>query len=159
MSIIACSVDDCEKPVVARGLCRKHYVRWSRHGDPAIVKVIRGATCGVQDCERSATGQGFCNLHYKRLRRNGDPSATVRAASHGGETYRSIHRLVQKLHGSARLHICVKCGDPASDWAYDHADPRESYDHRGRPFSGDPNRYMPLCRQCHCIFDQIGVKR
>ena len=29
-----CSVDGCEKPVHARGWCRKHYLRWHKYGDP-----------------------------------------------------------------------------------------------------------------------------
>lgn len=29
-----CTEDRCVKPVVARGLCRKHYQRWWKNGDP-----------------------------------------------------------------------------------------------------------------------------
>lgn len=29
-----CSVDGCEKPLYARGWCRKHYERWRLRGDP-----------------------------------------------------------------------------------------------------------------------------
>ena len=29
-----CSVEDCEKRHVARGLCSMHWQRWQRHGDP-----------------------------------------------------------------------------------------------------------------------------
>lgn len=31
-----CLVDSCERAVVGRGLCRKHYARWKRHGDPLL---------------------------------------------------------------------------------------------------------------------------
>lgn len=27
-----CSVDECQKPILARGLCSKHYTRWKTHG-------------------------------------------------------------------------------------------------------------------------------
>src|SRR6188508_2696347 len=33
-----CSVSDCNAPARTRGLCRKHYVRLRRYGDPVIVK-------------------------------------------------------------------------------------------------------------------------
>lgn len=29
-----CSIPDCGKPHVARGLCTAHYTRWRKHGDP-----------------------------------------------------------------------------------------------------------------------------
>lgn len=29
-----CSIRNCESPVIARDLCRKHYKRWQRHQDP-----------------------------------------------------------------------------------------------------------------------------
>lgn len=31
-----CKEPDCSGAVLARGWCRKHYVRWRRHGDPTI---------------------------------------------------------------------------------------------------------------------------
>ncbi len=33
-----CAVVDCPCPVLARGWCARHYRRWRRHGDPAIVR-------------------------------------------------------------------------------------------------------------------------
>lgn len=32
-----CSITDCNKPSRSRGLCKKHYARWRRHGDPLIL--------------------------------------------------------------------------------------------------------------------------
>lgn len=29
-----CSIEDCDKPVIARGWCSLHYYRWQRHGNP-----------------------------------------------------------------------------------------------------------------------------
>ena len=31
-----CSVDGCERSSLARGLCKMHWTRWSRHGDPLV---------------------------------------------------------------------------------------------------------------------------
>jgi hypothetical protein len=33
-----CSEPECGSVLVARGWCRKHYLRWYRHGDPQTVK-------------------------------------------------------------------------------------------------------------------------
>lgn len=38
-----CSIDDCDRPVVARGWCSKHWQRWQRHGDPLYVAPAPGA--------------------------------------------------------------------------------------------------------------------
>lgn len=32
-----CSISDCLSPLLARGYCRKHYLRWYRHGDPLTI--------------------------------------------------------------------------------------------------------------------------
>jgi hypothetical protein len=32
-----CSIDNCGKPVRARGWCNTHYWRWHRHGDPLSI--------------------------------------------------------------------------------------------------------------------------
>lgn len=32
----------CEKPVLARGMCSKHYTRWRNHGSAFVVKCPRG---------------------------------------------------------------------------------------------------------------------
>ena len=31
-----CSIPDCEAPTAVRSWCKKHYLRWLRHGDPII---------------------------------------------------------------------------------------------------------------------------
>lgn len=33
-----CNQASCQSIVLARGMCRKHYLRWYRHGDPGAVK-------------------------------------------------------------------------------------------------------------------------
>lgn len=33
-----CSIESCESPVVGRGWCRKHYLRWYKTGDPLKVR-------------------------------------------------------------------------------------------------------------------------
>lgn len=39
-----CSVDDCDRPHVARGWCNTHYQRWYDHGDPLATGTRRTAS-------------------------------------------------------------------------------------------------------------------
>lgn len=40
-----CCVDGCNNlKGESRGICRKHYVRWQRHGDPTVVRVYSRRT-------------------------------------------------------------------------------------------------------------------
>ena len=33
-----CLIDECQNPILARGWCRKHYLRWYKTGDPLKVR-------------------------------------------------------------------------------------------------------------------------
>jgi hypothetical protein len=37
-----CQINDCDKPMQARGWCRMHYMRWYHHGDPSVVSIEMG---------------------------------------------------------------------------------------------------------------------
>ena len=69
-------------------------------------------------------------------------------------TYRNAHRRVRAAGGSATGWSCVDCGQQAVEWSYDHADPDERHDERGRAYSDDPQHYQPRCRPCHSRFDR-----
>lgn len=73
-----CSVDGCDRPVNARGFCKRHYYRWSRYGDPLGTPPPRDPKprrplipCTVEDCERDQYAHGLCEAHYARQRRHG----------------------------------------------------------------------------------------
>lgn len=68
-----CSVDDCDKPAKARGLCDMHYARWSRHGH--LDRVRKRNICSIEGCGAPAYGRGWCSAHYQRWARHGDPTA------------------------------------------------------------------------------------
>lgn len=44
MSSSQCSVEECDRPYHGRGYCKPHYNRWSKWGDPLIVKRVRCAS-------------------------------------------------------------------------------------------------------------------
>lgn len=75
-------------------------------------------------------------------------------------SYEGAHMRVRLRRGSASAYMC-ECGVQADEWAYDHADPGEFYapplgDHYDGSlfYSGDPDHYVPMCRECHRALDR-----
>ena len=72
MAILACSIEDCEAPTLARGWCRKHYKRWYKHGDPLHVaewtappqNQPKFSGCTETGCEEKHFAKGLCHNHY-----------------------------------------------------------------------------------------------
>lgn len=68
-----CRIDGCSKKPNAKNLCKTHYSRLQRHGDP-----LKGAKptlkpCTIDGCETPSQARGWCGTHYERWRRYGDP--------------------------------------------------------------------------------------
>jgi hypothetical protein len=60
-----CSIDGCEQPNHAKGMCRTHHMRMWRHGDPLYEpKVHTPQPCSVADCDGFAAARGYCMRHY-----------------------------------------------------------------------------------------------
>lgn len=97
-----CTVDDCDNPVYAKGLCNKHYLRLRRNGDP-IVKSLRPTICSIPDCGRKIAGKGLCDKHYQRLRSHGDP-------------YNHGNLRGQELDYKFRYHAPGPFGDECVEW-------------------------------------------
>lgn len=55
-----CSIIGCDRPVVARGYCRKHYYNWREHGDPLFKKVENKCS----ECNRKHYAKGLCRECY-----------------------------------------------------------------------------------------------
>jgi hypothetical protein len=69
-----CSCPGC--PSVAdggQGMCKKHYQRWKKHGDPSHLERAENGKrplCAVEEgCDRLSFARGLCKMHYERLRR------------------------------------------------------------------------------------------
>ena len=79
-----CSIDDCERPTVARGWCDKHYRRWKRHGDPASLpprqlppqNFPRTIGCKVDGCDEKHSAKGYCRRHYANASYHADVEAS-----------------------------------------------------------------------------------
>lgn len=64
-----CEIENCGGVHAARGLCKKHYRRWQKHGDPLTV-LPRGnfrtiQICIVDGCEKIPQARGMCQIHYR----------------------------------------------------------------------------------------------
>jgi hypothetical protein len=160
-----CAVPGCARiGPLKRSWCNAHYLDWWKHGGPPPPPARRGRpakACTVDGCERRHYGKGYCTLHYQRWVKYGDPSV-VQVGHWVGEDagYSAVHARLERYRGLAKTHLCAHCGQSADDWAYDLSCPNEKRGERhGRllAYSTDPNRYMPLCRQCHAIHDKKVV--
>src|SRR3954451_7934508 len=71
-----CSVDDCTRLAVTRGLCVAHYGRLRRTGsvdaDRPIGVKSSPKQCAVEGCRAIATERGWCHGHYLRWVRLGE---------------------------------------------------------------------------------------
>ena len=66
MSRKTCSVSKCGAKPVARGWCRKHYLRWYRSGTTDPPKNRSRKPCTV--CGEPQVGRGKCAKHYRSPR-------------------------------------------------------------------------------------------
>lgn len=77
-----CSIEDCNRPLHAKGLCHTHHLRLFQ-GTPMDQPVRRyapGATCDAPGCENVARSNGYCRKHELRWYRRGDVADRKREA-------------------------------------------------------------------------------
>lgn len=68
-----CTAENCQRDVVARGLCRRHYARWKRTGQLEARPWERQGACTVDGCNQAAWSGGLCEMHRWRVREHGEP--------------------------------------------------------------------------------------
>ncbi|PGF05232.1 hypothetical protein [Bacillus toyonensis] len=62
-----CKVEGCENKKKARGLCNKHYTRFSRYGTHKLlheVVSVKGKPCEIIGCKETQKAKGLCDYHY-----------------------------------------------------------------------------------------------
>ena len=122
--MMTCSVPGCDTEASCSGLCRLHYGRWRRTGDPSLV-LKRGRK------PKRADGQPSYSSAHKRIVR------TFGAASE------------QNCERHAASGVVVR----ARDWSYVGGIEGRLLEH-GRPYSLDCDEYVALCRSCHSNLDR-----
>ena len=60
-SKVTCKAKDCEREVVAKGYCRKHYRLWKAGEMPKA----RYKTCTFENCRKKRFRLSLCEEHYK----------------------------------------------------------------------------------------------
>lgn len=152
-----CSVEECVKPVHAKGMCSAHVTRAARHGDPLapLVRQPNQGDCSVPDCSEPMRKVGLCASHYSMQRRHGE----IRdwQYKHGEGGYVPTHSLLRRTRGPAADLTCVDCGKPANEWSYGGGDPGEVTDDKGRTFTRNLAAYSPRCFRCHRHFDENPI--
>lgn len=79
-----CSVEGCERPRYALGLCQGHYVRQRRGvslNDTPLRSPVLRATCRQDGCDSPVRTRDMCAFHYRRLRGGVALDAPVRHQS------------------------------------------------------------------------------
>lgn len=114
-----CTVDGCGRAVlnIKRGLCRAHYRRWQRHGDPTSGRSLVGSSALDRAKARDPIPWGECLLWSGDTNNYGYGQVKT-----GGDTYRTrkyhmVHRLVfEEEHGPipARMQIDHVCHNEAA---------------------------------------------
>jgi HNH endonuclease len=97
---MTCEIAGCDKVAVARKMCRTHYSRWHRTGDPTTAreKLPKGAftTCTVEGCDKPHVTKGLCEMHRWRVRAEGEP----------GEPGPRLNRRTQTPKGPCAIEGC-----------------------------------------------------
>jgi len=70
-----CKAKDCERAVIAKGYCRKHYRLW-RAGE---MPKPRYKTCTFEKCRKKRFRKSLCEEHYKA--KTGAGAAPAQAAA------------------------------------------------------------------------------
>lgn len=103
-----CKLDDCDRVVYARMLCRKHYIR-DRNGvgkgrwrSDNIVN--KGVVCRFDDCNEPAHCRQVCKYHYLIVWRAENPEKVAAAEARRVRPYRAgkvdfvkVERLVAEM--------------------------------------------------------------
>lgn len=107
-----CSVESCDRPVSARGLCKLHYER-VRRGYP-LERALKAEHCADDGCDRAPFARGWCQMHYDRWRRGqpveGPRLRALRKAPCSVEGCEDVSNA--KGFCPKHYHRWVKFGDP-----------------------------------------------
>ncbi len=152
-----CSAGDCEKPHLAKGLCRLHYYRLKRTGilglRPRLQIKFPPRKCSVENCNRIVHAKKFCVFHYGRNKRgvSFDRPFGIKGENNpgwkGGVAAYPNHYAMKKLRKQkiaetgGRCECCGKKPKDISKLQIHHKD--------GNKANHSPENLMLLYYKCH----------
>lgn len=68
-----CMAEGCDREVVAKDLCRRHYARLQRTGQTGARPWEPQGQCSVEGCKQQSESGGYCAMHRWRIRTHGEP--------------------------------------------------------------------------------------
>lgn len=109
-----CTIPYCENPLIANGLCNKHYIRKRETGSATYMRIHPryykrwclihvNRQCKADGCRKKIDSLGLCLMHYTRQRNNGHYSIVKKVV---GEN-RTKHPLYKAFHA---MH--ARCNNP-----------------------------------------------
>lgn len=102
-----CSVPGCDRPHVARGLCKPHYRKARAEGLPDAEPVRYSPVCSIDGCGMPEDKRGMCGKHYRRMQRHGDPLHLARQPT-GSLVMMGTGYFQQSQNGERKLvHIAI----------------------------------------------------
>lgn len=106
-----CCIKECEKPVLASGMCAMHYRRMKKYGDPTAVKIkqLHGASLTDRFLHYTTKSERGCWVWSGSLDRNGYGRLNIKNRPE------LAHRLSWVLHKgeiSPSDHVLHTCDNP-----------------------------------------------
>lgn len=103
-----CKIDDCDKPVKARGWCRRHYERWQAHGSPSGGGTAKGQ---VTDWVRTHSGhRGDACLRWPFRARSISGYATMRWRGRSNHAHIVMCTLAHGPRPTPKHEVAHACG-------------------------------------------------
>lgn len=106
-----CSVGECGKRAVGRGLCSAHYAKWQKYGDPLTVKQAQkhGLTLEERFWSSVKTGDGCWEWQAGR-----DPNGygRIAVAAYPMLAHRLSWEIAHRVKLTPAQHVLHKCDNP-----------------------------------------------
>ena len=141
-----CGHPGCDEPFRAKGLCRKHYRERQ-------IAALAQQKCKNEQCEnRRGESDGYCPACYHRSREYGDPNAGPPRRKRRTNSKKTGKRTAYHVN-----HAMVrKERGPAWNYQCERCDGQAQTWAQKHDTSGESaDDYMPLCWVCHAKYDNF----
>ena len=144
-----CRIENCINPHYCNDLCKKHYDKNRRHGDPLFERTLKQPVkCNITTCQNIAVRRnGMCAKHYINWQRHGDATFVNPKCNRDGN---------YKLNGLIKILSLSNGGDNATYYnAYLQASKKRT--RQATPPWLDKNELIKFIRNCPkgCHVDHI----